>query len=73
MDYDAASLPSMVTFADQESQKILSIGIIDDSTPELREYFTVHLANPQGGSALINPTRVSLLCMKQPLYLKFST
>ena len=58
MDYDPNSLPSTVTFLDQESQKTVNVRVQNDNTPELVEYFTLHLANPQGGSALINPTKV---------------
>lgn len=47
-----------MTFMDRESQKTVTVRVQNDDTPELMEYFTVHLANPQGGSALISPTKV---------------
>ena len=59
VDYDTSILPTLVTFNNQENQRTVQINIIDDNIPELAEYFTIHLANPQGGSALINPTQVS--------------
>lgn len=57
-DFDPSSLVSMVTFANGETQKLVSIQVLDDNVPELREYFTIHLENPQGGKALINPDKV---------------
>ena len=57
-DYSSQSLISMVTFANEEVEKFVSVQVLDDNIPEIMEYFTVHLTNPQGGKALINEDKV---------------
>lgn len=59
-DFDLTSLADMVTFGNGETQKAVTVQVLNDNIPELREYFTIHLENPQGGQALINPTKVCL-------------
>ena len=57
-DYSAASLATLVTFQDGELQKLVTVQVLNDEIPELEEYFTIVLSNPQGGSAIINGLKV---------------
>ena len=42
-----------LSFADGEREKQLTVQVLDDSTPELDEFFHLTLTNPPGGSAII--------------------
>ena len=57
-DYDPSSLVTMVTFGNGETLKSVTVQVLNDNVPELEEYFTVHLQNPQGGKAIIDPNKV---------------
>ena len=48
----------MVTFGNGETLKSVTVQVLNDNVPELEEYFTVHLQNPQGGKAIIDPNKV---------------
>ena len=51
-DQDFNSVSRTLVFAAGETNKIVPVGIINDTIPEGTEFFTVTLANPQGGAAL---------------------
>ncbi len=53
-DYTATS--GTLTFNDGELSKTISVPIVDDSTPEGSESFTLALTNPTGGAVLGNIT-----------------
>ena len=57
-DYSAGSLATLVTFQDGELQKLVTVHVLNDDTPELEEYFTIVLSNPQSGNAIINGLKV---------------
>lgn len=52
-DFTAAA--GTLTFADGETQKIVTIPTIDDNRWEPVEYFSFTLSNPTGGTAIIAP------------------
>uniref|UniRef100_A0A1X7VF86 Staphylococcus aureus surface protein A n=3 Tax=Amphimedon queenslandica TaxID=400682 RepID=A0A1X7VF86_AMPQE len=56
-DYDLSSLATMATFANGETLKSVTVQVLNDNVPELEEYFTILLQNPQGGKAIINPAK----------------
>jgi hypothetical protein len=56
-DYDPQSMATMVTFGNGETEKSVTVQILNDDIPETNEYFTIKLLNPQGGKALINPDK----------------
>ena len=49
-DYDAT--PQVVTFADGETTKVITVPIIDDTVTESAETVNLGLANPTGGATL---------------------
>ena len=57
-DYDLSSLVTVATFANGETLKSVTVQVLNDNVPELEEYFTILLQNPQGGKAIINPDKV---------------
>ena len=67
-DYDPQSLVTLVTFENGESEKSVTIQILNDNVPELEEYFTIHLENPQGGKAVISSTNVMIIYIHLSLY-----
>jgi Calx-beta domain/Domain of unknown function (DUF4214) len=57
-DYTATS--GTLTFNDGELSKSISVPLIDDTTPEGSETFTLSLTNPTGGAVLGNITSATL-------------
>ena len=57
-DFSSDSLLTLVTFASDDNLKPVSIQILDDNVPEIIEYFTLQIENPQGGKAIINDDKV---------------
>ena len=62
VDYQAAS--GMLTFANGETRKTLSIVILKDQLPEMAENFTLVLSNPSQGSVLDNPSTLTVFIQK---------
>lgn len=58
VDYSAVG--GVLSFADGDSFKTISIAILDDSLVEGNETFTLTLANPTGGTTIIGPTTVTV-------------
>ena len=58
VDYSAVG--GVLSFADGDSSKTISIAILDDSLVEGNETFTLTLANPTGGTTIIGPTTVTV-------------
>lgn len=53
----------MATFANGETLKSVTVQVLNDNVPELEEYFTILLQNPQGGKAIINPDKVWVIVL----------
>ena len=58
VDYSAVG--GVLSFADGDSSKTISIAILDDALVEGNETFTLTLANPTGGTTIIGPTTVTV-------------
>ncbi len=54
LDYTALS--TTLTFAPFESSKVIAIPIVDDTTNEEDEMFSITLSSPSGGAELLSPT-----------------
>lgn len=52
---DFVGATGTLTFAENELERTIAIPIIDDSTVEGKERFTVRLSNPTGGTAIVYP------------------
>ena len=68
-DYAAAS--GTLSFASGETEKTVTVPIVNDVTPEggraeRDEHFTITLSNPSG--AVLGPNRVATVRIKQPLF-----
>lgn len=59
-DYSTSKTASELVFASGETQKTVSIQVLDDQVPEIEEYFAITLVNPQGGVAVFNQSKVLL-------------
>ena len=58
VDYSAVG--GVLSFADGDSFKTITIAILDDSLVEGNETFTLTLANPTGGTTIIGPATVTV-------------
>ena len=58
VDYSAVG--GVLSFADGDSSKSITIAILDDAVVEGNETFTLTLANPTGGTTIIGPTTVTV-------------
>ncbi len=63
-DYTAAS--GTLSFASGETEKTVTMPIVDHDASEGDEHFTVTLSNPSG--AALGPNRVATVRIKQPLF-----
>ena len=61
-DYTAAS--GTLSFASGETEKTVTVAIVDDGAADGDEHFTVTLSNPSGAS--LGPNRVATVRIKQP-------
>ena len=57
---DFVPLSQELNFGDRETTKFITVMIIDDDVSEDAESFSVVLAEPPGGAAVIDPQAVSL-------------
>ena len=57
-DYSTSKTVSELTFSNGQTDKTISIQVLDDQVPEIDEYFTITLVNPQGGVAIFNQSKV---------------
>jgi Ca2+-binding RTX toxin-like protein len=57
---DFTFVPTIVNFADGETEKVVSVAIIDDDSPEDNETAVFALSSPTGGASLGDPSTSTL-------------
>jgi uncharacterized delta-60 repeat protein len=61
-----------ITFADGETNKTLTVPILNDSVPEANETFQMTLSNPLGGAVIGTPSSIPVLIVDDDGIIEFS-